>query len=88
MPEINYTMGAKESIKIWRKLIMPVKNIPQQNLQEILNRGFGEGFRTIAVKECIGDLIPGAVAWNLFDIDAKYADVESVDTCVEYLLSQ
>ncbi len=44
-----------------------------------------EGFRTIAVRECIGDRVPGAVAWNLFDIDAKFADVESVDTCVEYL---
>ena len=44
-----------------------------------------EGFRTIAVKECIGDRVPGAVAWNLYDIDAKFADVESVDTCVNYL---
>lgn len=47
--------------------------------------GLAEGFRTIAVKECIGDRVPGAVAWNLFDIDAKFADVESVDTCVDYL---
>ena len=23
--------------------------------------------------------MPGAVAWNLFDIDAKFGDVESVD---------
>jgi nicotinamidase-related amidase len=47
--------------------------------------GLAEGFRTIAVRECIGDRVPGAVAWNLFDIDAKFADVESVDRCVEYL---
>ena len=47
--------------------------------------GLAEGFRTIAVRECIGDRVPGAVAWNLFDIDAKFADVESVDTCVGYL---
>ncbi len=47
--------------------------------------GLAEGFRTIAVRECIGDRVPGAVAWNLFDIDAKFADVESVDTCVNYL---
>jgi N-carbamoylsarcosine amidase len=47
--------------------------------------GLAEGFRTIAVRECIGDRVPGAVAWNLFDIDAKFADVESVDTCVTYL---
>lgn len=47
--------------------------------------GLAEGFRTIAVRECIGDRVPGAVAWNLYDIDAKFADVESVDTCVTYL---
>lgn len=49
--------------------------------------GLAEGFRTIAVKECIGDRVPGAVAWNLYDIDAKFADVETVDTCVNYLES-
>jgi nicotinamidase-related amidase len=47
--------------------------------------GLADGFRTIAVKECIGDRVPGAVAWNLYDIDAKFADVETVDTCVKYL---
>jgi Amidases related to nicotinamidase len=47
--------------------------------------GLQEGFRTIAVRECIGDRVPGAVAWNLYDIDAKFADVESVDDCVAYL---
>ena len=56
-------------------------------VRETICDGLAEGFRTIAVKECIGDRIPGAVAWNLFDIDAKFGDVESVDTCVEYLLS-
>ena len=47
--------------------------------------GLADGFRTIAVKEAIGDRVPGAVAWNLFDIDAKFGDVETVDTCVNYL---
>jgi N-carbamoylsarcosine amidase len=47
--------------------------------------GLAEGFRTIAVREAIGDRVPGAVAWNLFDIDAKFADVESTETCVTYL---
>jgi len=56
-------------------------------VRETICDGLADGFRTIAVKECIGDRIPGAVAWNLFDIDAKFGDVESVDTCVEYLLS-
>jgi nicotinamidase-related amidase len=49
--------------------------------------GLAEGFRTIAVRDCIGDRVPGAVAWNLYDIDAKFADVESIDTCVDYLNS-
>ena len=47
--------------------------------------GLADGFRTIAVKECIGDRIPGVVAWNLYDIDAKFGDVETVDTCLNYI---
>lgn len=47
--------------------------------------GLAAGFRTIAVKECIGDRIPGAVAWNLFDIDAKFGDVVPVDACLAEL---
>jgi N-carbamoylsarcosine amidase len=47
--------------------------------------GIADGFRTIAVREAIGDRIPGAVLWNLFDIDAKFGDVESLEACVEYL---
>lgn len=54
-------------------------------VRETLCDGLAEGFRTIAVRECIGDRIAGAVAWNLFDIDAKFADVESLDRCVAYL---
>lgn len=54
-------------------------------VRETICDGIADGFRTIAVRECIGDRIPGAVEWNLFDIDAKFGDVESVDTCVEYL---
>jgi N-carbamoylsarcosine amidase len=44
-----------------------------------------EGFRPIVVRECVGDRIPGAVQWNLFDIDAKFGDVEGHETVVEYL---
>jgi len=47
--------------------------------------GLAEGFRTIAVKEAIGDRVAGAVAWNLFDIDAKFGDVEPLARCVDYL---
>ena len=47
--------------------------------------GLAEGFRPIAVKECIGDRVAGAVAWNLFDIDAKFGDVEPLANCIRYL---
>jgi nicotinamidase-related amidase len=43
------------------------------------------GFRPVAVKECIGDRIPAAVQYNLFDIGAKLGDVRTVDDCAEYL---
>lgn len=47
--------------------------------------GLAEGFRTIVAREAVGDRIPGAVAWNLFDLDAKFADVEPTADCVTYL---
>ena len=45
----------------------------------------GLGFRPIVVKECVGDRITGAVEWNLFDIDAKFGDVESLKSVLQYL---
>ena len=44
-----------------------------------------EGFRPIVVRECVGDRIAGAVAWNLFDIDAKFGDVEPLNQVLGYL---
>ena len=44
-----------------------------------------DGFRPIVVRECIGDRIAGAVEWNLYDIDAKFGDVESLDSVLEHL---
>jgi nicotinamidase-related amidase len=55
-------------------------------VRETICDGIADGFRPIAVRECIGDRVAGAVEWNLFDIDAKFGDVESVDTCVDYLM--
>jgi N-carbamoylsarcosine amidase len=46
-----------------------------------------EGFRPIIPRECVGDRIPGAIAWNLFDIEAKFGDVESLASVIEYLKS-
>jgi N-carbamoylsarcosine amidase len=45
----------------------------------------GLGFRPIVVRECVGDRVAGAVEWNLFDIDAKFGDVESLETVLDHL---
>src|SRR2546421_1881856 len=45
----------------------------------------GHGFRPIVVRECVGDRVAGAVEWNLFDIDAKFGDVEPLESVLEYL---
>ena len=45
----------------------------------------GYGFRPIVVRECVGDRVAGVVEWNLFDIDAKFGDVEPLETVVDYL---
>ena len=47
--------------------------------------GIADGFRPIIVRECSGDRIAGAVEWNLFDIDAKFGDVEPLDTVLAHL---
>jgi maleamate amidohydrolase len=44
-----------------------------------------EGFRPIVVREAVGDRVPGVVEWNLFDIDAKFGDVEPLSRVLEYL---
>lgn len=54
-------------------------------VRETICDGLADGFRPIAVKEAIGDRVPGAVLWNLFDIDAKFGDVETVERCLQYL---
>src|SRR5207302_2139150 len=45
----------------------------------------GYGFRPIVVRECVGDRVAGRVEWNLFDIDAKFGDVEPLETVLDYL---
>jgi nicotinamidase-related amidase len=44
-----------------------------------------EGFRPIVVRECVGDRVAGAVEWNLFDIDAKFGDVEPLERVLDEL---
>ena len=45
----------------------------------------GYGFRPIVVRECVGDRVAGVVEWNLFDIDAKFGDVEPLEQVLRYL---
>ena len=54
-------------------------------VRETVCDGLADGFRTIVCKEAVGDRVPGAVLWNLFDIDAKFGDVEKLDTVLDYL---
>lgn len=44
-----------------------------------------EGFRPIVVREAVGDRVAGVVEWNLFDIDAKFGDVEPLENVLDYL---
>lgn len=44
-----------------------------------------EGFRPIVVREAVGDRVDGVVEWNLFDIDAKFGDVEPLTNVLDYL---
>ena len=44
-----------------------------------------DGFKPIVVREAVGDRIQGAVEWNLFDIDAKFGDVEPLERVLDYL---
>jgi len=42
-------------------------------------------FRTIVVSDCVGDRAQAPHDANLFDIQAKYADVVSVEDALAYL---
>ena len=43
-----------------------------------------EGFRPIVVREAVGDKCRRR-RWNLFDIDAKFGDVEPLERVLDYL---
>jgi maleamate amidohydrolase len=43
------------------------------------------GFRPMVVREAVGDRSAAAHAQNLFDLDAKYADVVGLDETLQYL---
>ncbi|MBB3771281.1 maleamate amidohydrolase [Angulomicrobium tetraedrale] len=43
------------------------------------------GFRTIVVRDCVGDRHDGPHEANLFDIDSKYGDVVTLDEALQAL---
>jgi maleamate amidohydrolase len=45
------------------------------------------GYHTVVVRDAVGDRAPGPHEANLFDIDAKYADVVSLWDALDYLRS-
>ncbi|MEG0855328.1 MAG: isochorismatase family protein [Terrisporobacter sp.] len=45
----------------------------------------GYGFKTIVPRGTVGDRVPGVIEWNLFDMEAKFCDVNSVEDVVKYL---
>ncbi len=46
------------------------------------------GFRPMVVQECVGDRSQAAHQQSLFDLDAKYADVVSLEESMHYLQQQ
>jgi len=44
------------------------------------------GFRTIVVRDCVGDRHDGPHEANLFDIDSKYGDVVTLDEAITELI--
>ena len=55
------------------------------HLSQFLDHGHDAVIDVRSPSEFAEDRVPGAVAWNLFDIDAKFADVEPLERCVAYL---
>ena len=45
----------------------------------------GYGFKTIVPEGTIGDRVPGVIEWNMFDMEAKFCDVDTVANVVKYL---
>ncbi|MBI2191014.1 MAG: isochorismatase family protein [Planctomycetes bacterium] len=42
-------------------------------------------FRPVIIRECVGDRAEAAHEWTLFDIQARFADVVSLDAALKYL---
>jgi maleamate amidohydrolase len=49
---------------------------------------FQRGYRTIVPEDCVGDVEEGPHRDNLRDVERRYADVVTLDSVVNYLLSR
>jgi len=49
--------------------------------------GLQYGYRMIVPEECVGDRSPSAHKANLYDMNMKYGDVESLGTVLQYIRS-
>ena len=45
-------------------------------------------FRPVIIRECVGDRVAAAHVFTLFDIQARFADVRSLDEVSSYLASR
>ena len=43
------------------------------------------GYNVIVVKDAIADRIPGAVYWNLFDMEMNFAKTMSTDNAIKLI---
>ena len=48
-------------------------------------RRASHGFRVMVVREAVGDRNPAAHRQSMLDMQAKYADIVTLDTTIEYL---
>ncbi|MSR58110.1 MAG: isochorismatase family protein, partial [Planctomycetaceae bacterium] len=42
-------------------------------------------FKPIIIRDCVGDRAPAAHEWTLFDIQARFADVVSLNNVLSHL---
>jgi N-carbamoylsarcosine amidase len=54
-------------------------------IRHTVEDALSEGLRPMVVREGVGDRVKGPLEWNLFDIEAKFGDVVSLDDTLAYL---
>ena len=81
-------MSALDINSEWLEIDPKLKPLPEEpviHVRHTVMDSTGYGFKTIGPEGTVGDRVPGVIEWNLFDMEAKFADVVPVDEVVEYL---